>query len=333
VDRGIERFVRYSLLKRRGDSYVALPVGTFEAGYRNDADRIRQFQTFFDRLNQSELPRGAEELRRAVDAAIYNVLLKGGTERTRELMAALGRMLRRMVTTSETRLPSRGLNAQDWLDACGFEFAGVRIAAALASIFTRDVGSLADNLSRADRRFAWTGGDLASRMISVLERRLQLANAAESDANPLGGACALQPGDATTFIEGSVDDALIEDLLFAFATLDWKDFKAPSQEKSCEVLPVYAVLKHLFLPGEIKRGPEPKKLRGDPRVLSLLKAGNVEEAAGMAVHRLRVAGFRPLEVDYMGGMDATRLAASLLIPVLQSWALGAGIFHEEKENS
>ena len=29
VDRGIDQFVRYSLLKRRGDSYVALPVGTF----------------------------------------------------------------------------------------------------------------------------------------------------------------------------------------------------------------------------------------------------------------------------------------------------------------
>ena len=38
VDRGIDRFVRYSLLKRRGDSYVALPTGTFTAGYRSEAD-------------------------------------------------------------------------------------------------------------------------------------------------------------------------------------------------------------------------------------------------------------------------------------------------------
>jgi len=338
VDRGIESFVRYSLLKRRGDSYVALPVGTFSAKYRSDADRIRQFQTFFDRFNRSELPRGAEELRRGVDSAIYNVLLRGllpgRKDRIRELMAALGRMLRRIATTSDSRLPSRGLKAADWLDACGFDVTEVRIAAAIASIFTRDVGSISDNLSRADRRFAWSGADLAGRMISVLERRLQLASALESDSNPLGGACALHPGDATSFIEGSVDDALIEDLLFAFTILDWQGFEKPVIAGEIrEVMPVYTVLKHLFLAGEIRRGPEPKRLRSDPRILSLLKAGNIEEAAGLAVHRLRVAGFRPLQVDYTGGMDTKRLAASLLIPVQSGWALGAGIFHEEKDNS
>jgi CRISPR-associated protein Csx17 len=331
VDRGIERFVRYSLLKRRGDSYVALPVGTFATKYRSEADRIRQFQTFLEALSWRELPRGAEELRRGVDAAIYQVLLRGGKERMRELMAALGRMLRRIVTTSDSRLPSRGLKAADWLDACGFEVTEVRIAAAIASIFARDVGSIADNLSRADKRFAWGGADLAGRMVSVLERRLQLASALESDSNPLGGACALNPGDATSFIEGSVDDARIEDLLFAFAVLDWQGFKNPAiAEMNREVLPVYAVLKHLFLAGEIRRGPEPKRLRSDPRILSLLKAGNIEEAAQMAVNRLRVAGFGPLDVRYMGGMGAGRLAASLLIPVWPGRSLGAGIFHEEE---
>ena len=223
VDRGIERFVRYSLLKRRGDSYVALPAGTFATKYRSEADRIRQFQTFLETLNWRELPRGAEELRRGVDAAIYQVLLRGGKERIRELMAALGRMLRRIAITSDSRLPSRGLKAADWLEACGLDIPEVRIAAALASIFARGVGSLADNLSRADKRFSWTGADLAGRIISVLERRLQLASSVESDGNPLGGACAIHPGDATSFIEGSVDDVLIEDLLFAFyATLDWQ---------------------------------------------------------------------------------------------------------------
>jgi CRISPR-associated protein Csx17 len=48
VDRGIDRFVRYSLLKRRGDSYVALPTGTFTARYRSEADLIRNFRTFFE---------------------------------------------------------------------------------------------------------------------------------------------------------------------------------------------------------------------------------------------------------------------------------------------
>jgi len=129
---------------------------------------------------------------------------------------------------------------------------------------------------------------------------------------------------------------LIEDLLFAFATLDWTNFEAPLAPEPIsrrEVLPVYAVMKHLFLPGEIRRGPEPKRLRADPRIVSLLRAGRIEQAAQIAVNRLRVAGFRPLDVDYIGGMDAGRLAASLLVPVWQGKALGAGIFHDEEKDN
>ncbi len=334
VDRGIDQFVRYSLLKRRGDSYVALPTGTFPTGYRSESDRIREFQEFLGHMDRRELPKGAEDLRRNVDSAIYQVLLTGGKDRMRELMAAMGRMLRRIATTTESRLPFRAFSARSWLNECGIELVEVRIAAALASLWSRESGSMADNLSRGDeKRFAWTGGDLCERLRCVLVRRLQMANAAEANANPLGGAYAIHPGDATLFIEGSVDDVLIEELLFAFVVFDWQglDF---SLYRSAEVLPTYAVLKHLFLPGEIKIGSEPKRLRADPRILSLLAAGNIADATGIAVHRLRVAGFRPLDVTYNnGGVDPCRLAAALLIPVWSGKRLASGIFHEEEQPS
>lgn len=335
VDRGIGRFVRYSMLERRGKGYyVALPTGTFPTGYRTESDRIREFQQFLDRLHARDLPKGADDLRRNVDSAIYQVLLAGGRKRMLELMAALGRMLRRLATTTEYRLPSRGLNAESWLAECDFvHVAEVRIAAAIASIYTREVGSIADNLSRSDKRFAWTGADLSSRMVSVLDRRVQSAGAADLTSNPTGGACALHPGDATLFIEGSFDDGLIEDLLFAFVTLDWKDFSAPQYDRPAEVLPTYSVLKHLFLTGEIMIGPEPKRLRADPRILSLLTAGNVEAATEIAVQRLRIAGFRPLDVSYQGGVDWHRLAASLLIPVWPGKVLASGIFHENEQSN
>ena len=118
VDRGINRFVRYSLLKRRGDSYVALPVGTFPTGYVAASDRIREFQAFLDQIDRRGVPKGAEDLRRNVDSAIYHVLLKGGKDRMRGLMAALGCMLRRIATTTDSRLPFRGLRACLWLDEC-----------------------------------------------------------------------------------------------------------------------------------------------------------------------------------------------------------------------
>ncbi|HWB97545.1 MAG TPA: type I-U CRISPR-associated protein Csx17, partial [Bryobacteraceae bacterium] len=323
VDRGIERFVRYSLLKRRGDSYVALPIGTFPTGYRRNADLIRKFQTFLDAL--SDLPK---DLRRGIESAVYQALLADSEQNMCNLMAALGRVLRRVATTTETRLPSRALQAGPWLEACGFEARPeVRIAAALASIWTPEIGRLADHLSRDSKNFAWTGVSLAHRLISVLDRRLQVANAAELGANPLGGSCAIDPGDATLFIEGSVDDALIEDLLFAFLALDWKDF-VPIRYSSAEVLPVYAVLKYLFLPGKITRGDESKYLPADRRTLSLLVAGDIAGAAGIAVHRLRIGGFRPLDVTYPGGIDSARLAAALLFPVRLKKLSTCGIFQQ-----
>lgn len=331
VDRGIDRFVRYSLLKRRGDSYVALPAGTFPARYRSNADLIREFGNFLDNLR--DLPKGAEDLRRSVDSAVYRALLAPGHESMGELMGALGRMVRRVATTTETRLPMRALKAGPWLSACGFDTRpDVRIAASLASIYTRGIGPVSDNLTRAGKRFAWTGSGLPDRLVSVLDRRLQAANAVEMSTNPLGGSCAVDPGDATLFIEGSVDDAFIEDLLFAFLVFDWQDFSTPGHS-SAEVLPVYALLKCLFLPGEIKGGDEPKRLVADRRVLSMLAAGSTEDAAGMAIHRLRIAGLRPLEVTYAGGVDPRRLAASLLIPVRQWKLLATGVFHKEETST
>jgi CRISPR-associated protein Csx17 len=328
IDRGIDRFVRYSLLKRRGDSYVAMPAGRFPVRYRSRSDLIRQFQQFFDVLNVPE------DLARGVQTAIYDALLTDRPDCIRELMAALGRLLRRIFTTAESRLPARVLKASPWLQACGFtdpKLAEVRIAAALASIWTPGVGSMADNLSRADKRFAWVGNSLSARMASVLDRRIQLATANEVRSNPLGGSCALDPGDATLFIESSVDDSLIEDLLFAFAVLDWQDFTAP-QVPSAEVLPIYALLKALFLPGEIRAGKEPVLLHADPRILPALAAKDISRAADVAVARLRVARLRPLDVTYRGGVDSSRLAASLLIPVRPGKVLRAGILHPEEDS-
>src|SRR5205085_2533127 len=94
VDRGIEQFVRYSLLKRRGDSYVALPAGKFPTGYKSETDLVRELQGFLNRLDARKLSKSVDDLRRNIDAAIFQVLLKGGKERVREMAAALGRLVR-----------------------------------------------------------------------------------------------------------------------------------------------------------------------------------------------------------------------------------------------
>jgi CRISPR-associated protein Csx17 len=331
VDRGIHRFVRYALLKRRGDSYVAVPAGIFEPQYRSEADFVREMQGLLERYSWLW---PSKESRRQIDAAMMNVLSGKDGVSMRDVMTALGRMLRRVGMGSGSRLPSREFPAKPWLAACGYSGAvEVRIAAALASLFTRAIGSMADHLSRGHNRFAWEGSTLAARLLSVMQRRLQIGIAEETEVNPVAGRCEVHPGDATLFIEGSVDDDLIEELIFAFVTLNWGEFKGMDEAiVAAEVSPVHAVLKALFLPYKVEVNGEGKRLAGDSRIFSMLRAGDVGAACRVAVHRLRVAGLRPLQVEYSGGVDAERLAGSLLIPVWQRSVLGAGILHEnEKE--
>jgi CRISPR-associated protein Csx17 len=332
VDRGIERFVRYNLLKRRGDSFVAVPTGTFDTRYRSEADLMREMRSFLDR--HSWLWPAKDGTRRQIDAAMMNVLAGKDGASPRDVMVALGRRLRRVGMTTEHRLPFQELSARPWLQACDFDKAEVRIAAALASLFTRDVGSMADHLSRGDNRFAWEGTTLPARLLSVLQRRLQIGVAEETEVNPVRGRCEIHPGDATLFIERSVDDDLIEELTFAFVTLKWGEFERMEKGiAAAEVSPIHALLKVLFLPGKVEVNGEGKRLAGDARVLSLLRAGDIGAATQIAVHRLRVAGLRPLQLEYLGGVNAERLAGSLLIPVWVQDLLTAGILHAKEKQA
>ncbi len=334
VDRGIDKFVRYNLLKRRGDSYIAMPAGVFPTGYRSQSDQIRELRPLLARIDSSKIPAGAESLRRAIDAAIYEALLHedGKAARLRELMASLGRFLRWVGRTGASIYFRAELSANDWIRGCGAT-REVRIAAALASIYDRETGAIRDNLFMSASKFAWTGRSLPERMASVLEKRMRVAEAEQSQQNPFGAGYALHPGDATLFIEGSIEDNLVEDLLFAFTCLNWKDYRPVPSEESAEVLPVYAVLKCLFLPHSVLANGEKVQIRTDSRILPLLSAGRIEDAANIAVHRLRIAGLNPLRIHYQGGMDARRLAASLLIPVRYGRKFTGPIlqWHEMKE--
>ncbi|MCL4401402.1 MAG: type I-U CRISPR-associated protein Csx17, partial [Acidobacteria bacterium] len=289
VDRGIQAFVRYNLLKRRGDSYVALPTGVFNVEFRSISDRIRELGPILDRLDWIKFPPAAGGLRRAIDAAMFQALLHGKPEHLRAVMGALGRLLRWVGRSGQEFQPKACLNPASWIDACGAS-EEVRIAAALSSFYPPWL--IRHNLFAPDS--VWAGQNLPERMTAVLERRIRDTQSADSRANPLAAAWLLHPGDATVFIEGSVDDELIEDLLFAFTCLDWKQGPVDGPGSTGELLPVYAALKYLFHPSPLKVAGERVRLPPDLRIVPLLRAGRLKDAAAIAEHRLRVAGLNPV---------------------------------------
>ncbi len=326
VDRGISGFVRYSLLKRRGDSYICLPAGRFSVDYRPDSDLIREIPALIDvaeraaKGSQKEAPNSWPALRRAVEEAMFNALLRGGAGVVRDVAAALGAMHRWLLERGSDVLFSTGLSAH-WIERCA-ECADrapeVRIAAALAAMRHPDAGPLAHNLTAGDSQYSWTGRDLPDRMMNTLRRRV--LSGRESVRSPLRSAICASPEDVSRFLDGAVDDRLIEDLVFAFVLVKTPALAWP--ERPGAPWPVYCLLKQMFLPGPVKTPDgETVRITPDLAVPALLSAGRIEEAAGIAQRRLRVAGFQPVPAPYAGGLDARRLAASLLILVSHTQVL------------
>ncbi len=350
VDRGVSEFVRYSLLKRRGDSYVALPAGRFPVRTRSEADLIRQLEPILVKLDRflrdfgKNPPARFLSARREIDEAAYAALLHGGASRLKAVIAATGRFERLLAQrdpAKEPRLrsPVAGLKPS-WIVGADDGTIEVRIAAALASIgATGEVGPLHANLAPVDPRkpwawaeggnqMAWTGGSLAARMASLLRRRMLDAERFLCSANPLWSNLRVSPEDVAAFIEGRVDETLLEDLLFGFTWVRW-DGEARAREAQAELRarwssPVepreiqrsYALLKLLFLPGPLPtRRADPLQIRPEAAIVPLLCAGRVEDACRIARRRLYASGVTPVGAEFTNSEGGPRLAAALLIPV------------------
>lgn len=365
VDRGVSEFVRYSLLKRRGDSYVALPAGRFPVRARSEADLIRQVDPILATLDRflrnsgKNAPARLLAARREIDEAIYAALLHGGPSRLKAVVAAIGRLERLLAQrdpTKEPRLPAPLLGLKpSWIVGADDGTVEVRIAAALASIgATEEVGRLRANLAPVDPRkpwawaqggnqMAWAGGSLATRMASVVRRRMLDAKRFLCEAKPLSSDLQLAPEDVAAFIDGAVDEGLLEDLLFGFTWIRWDD-RAGVRDALAELRarwasPVeprtiqrsYALLKLLFLPAPPPTGrADQVQLHSEPAIVPLLCAGRVGDACRIAQRRLYASGATPVRADFTNSENGPRLAAALLIPVRAARRLCGLVLQTEK---
>lgn len=323
VDRAIGGFVRYSLQRRRGDSCIALPAGVFSVRHRALSDLVRELNPLIEQADRAVRSRGKEvpnswpPLLRQVEEAEYNLLLRDTPDLLVDLAAAVGCMHRWLLSREiETYLPRR--LSEGWISSCA-PLPEVRIAAALASLRGTG-GGIWYNLKRNAKEFSWTGRDLAERMLTTLRRRMLAEEAgSEEGGGPFQASCRVSIVDVNRFLEGRVDDGLIDDLLHAFVLVRQVHHRpAPDRE---EPWPAYALLKLLYQP-EAVQGPDGEVLlRPDPRIAALLSSargareGAVAAACAIAQQRLRVAGLAPVEGEYPAGLDPRRLGAALLIPV------------------
>jgi CRISPR-associated protein Csx17 len=360
--------VRYSLLKRRGDSFVALPSGRFPVQARSEADLVRnlepllvQVDRFLSRFKKNEPPARFTSRRREVDEAIYQLLLRGDTVYAKAVIAAIGRLERLFAERDrdkepKLRTPLSGLDPR-WLLAADDGSLEVRIAAALASIGPTDkVGSLRANLTAIDPekpwswshgqgQTAWTGHSLTRRLANVLHRRMMDAERLQCRANPTWGGIALRAEDVAAFIEGGLDESFIEALLFGF-TLIRRDGQETCQNVKAELRtrwarPVirrvvprsWALLKHLFLSTPVTTtGGQDILIRPEPAIIPLLCANRVSNACEIASRRLFSAGLVPTRARIPDGENGTRIAAALLVPIRRLSDLSKLVLHREEDH-
>lgn len=358
VDRGVGAFVRYALIKRRGDSYLALPAGVIEVHYRREADLLRQLDPemdavdrFFARFpSEQGPPTSLVSRRRAIDDARWDVTIHGGAEAMIRLVRAIGALemvLARRDPGKEPRLRSPlGRLGPEWVDACG-DRAEVRVAAAIASITaTGGAGPIRMYLAPLDRdqpgtyapamrTVPYAGVDLSDRLGAVLHRRLYDARtrsgdrAARERGNPTWGRRLARLDDVANYFDpGALDERMIEELIFGFTWVRHAQGGMAHARGSASTAPPlprsYSLLKLVCLPHPITMGDDHIHVVADPNLVPLLRAGRVSDAIGVARHRLLANGILPRRVADLAVVDAAlgrRLAAALLIPVAGTRAL------------
>lgn len=367
VDRGITDFVRYSLLKRRGKSFIALPSGRFPVEARSESDLVRNLHPLLDRVDRflrsftkHDPPARFTSCRREIDEAIYQLLLRGGSAYVKKLMAMIGRMEQLFAERDQTKEPKLhaplyGLDPK-WLLAVDDGSLEVRLAAALASIGPTDkVGSIRANLSPIDpgnpRRWHvgkgqahWLGNSLAMRLANLFQHRMMDAKRLQCRSNPTWGSIKLIVEDAAAFIEGNLDESLVEDLLFGFALIRWDDkdavcqvanelFVRWSKPVAHQVIPrSWALLKHLYWPGPlIESNGKEIKVIPESAIIPLLCANRVGDACTIAARRLFIAGLTTTHARLPDHQDGARIAAALLFPLRSLRSISKLVIHTTGE--
>lgn len=198
VDRGIDGFQRYGLIKRIGKMHLATSLGHFEIPRSKDANTyatlIAEVDGWLERVRKAESPPPRlVQARRRVEEAIFDLCASGKREHLAEILVALGQVQYELARSKKyhdvkdkKHIPPLASMTVAWADECDDGSSEYRIACALASIVDHyGLAPVRVNLEPVEfpsdsRRFDWSqngvrvvwgAGALAQNLAQVLRRR------------------------------------------------------------------------------------------------------------------------------------------------------------------
>ncbi|MCC5836078.1 MAG: type I-U CRISPR-associated protein Csx17 [Opitutales bacterium] len=290
---------------------------------------------------------------RVIDSAVFDYCRFGGKERFQTILIALGQAERELATGAKFResaylRPLRGLSAS-WVEAADDASPEFEIAVALAGIrgtkghplgIRANMEPVAYNNKggldwlEGSTAVVWKRGDLATHLAATLERRALDWLRLSLDDLPIRSSRTVRPETIAAFLHGELDDDKIEALLWGLIGCKVEWATEHKSENALNHLPLprcYPLLKAIFSgihkDTSIPKGLNPQQqgileklafIKPDTRLLQLLRANRVQEANSIATQRTINAGLSPARVDWsheLNGVDSTRLAAALLLPV------------------
>jgi CRISPR-associated protein Csx17 len=342
VDRGLDEFQRYGFQVRNGLSYFATPLTRVAAKKNVSVDLLSDIDAWLDRFRRAAskdtAPASARRALSNLESCIFDLCISHTPERQMAVFIALGQCQatasKSLKWTKENYLsPLYGLR-KEWLKN-GWHLAEFRLAASLASItgkfgqewlplrchlepvnsyFNKECGTLSYRWAEVRTNdVQWSEAALPDVLNNILARRLIL----NEDTEKRFETCA-DLADIKAFIEGETDDTLLADLLWTMSLINWREKGGSPSSRHERVVPptLYALLKLCF-PAAQKAQPEGiQEVPVVPAIHRHAANGNGDQAAAMAIRRLRASGYHPvLKQLTMRGDYAKRTAAALLFPI------------------
>lgn len=345
VDRGLDEFQRYGFQVRNGLSYFATPLTRVSAKKNAAVDLLSDVDQWLDRFRRAATkdtsPASARRALSVLESRIFDLCTSHTPERLNAVFIALGQCeaaaARSLKWAKENYLqPLFGLR-KEWLNHGWNSSIEFRLAASLASIsgrFGKDLLPLRCHLEQVTSYFDKESGTLSFRWAEVPSNHVQWSEAALPDVlnaiasrrfilteEPLQSRSEVWASisDIKAFIEGETHDVLLSDLLWSMSLINWREktsLPASPKERQPVVPTLYALLKLCFPPVQSMLPDGILRVPAVPAIHRHAAKGNGDQAATIAIRRLRASGYHPvLRSLPMRGDYARRTAAALLFPI------------------
>lgn len=336
VDRGIEQFVRYVLLNTRGRSgYVAAPAGAYQTGYMPDINIVKEINPLLNRLDSyiyrlERPPKSLLVLKLNIDNALSNMLTHGISVGIEKLLVSIGKMEMYLSKIQHNDILANppvidGLSP-DWLNLNKEPSNEYIIASAISSIYgirnyLEPLMKMKWNDSVND--YSWNGSNIYARISNVVYRMF-IKNM--DKYSPLSSRLIINPEYATLVIDGDLGGDKLENLLYGLMWIKWNKNKQEDDTKTRKKYDVekskidkplyleYATIKLLYVGNKININEEDIEVKGNAKLIGMLKGNNIKDAYGVAYNTIRSKNIDIIHQDLFNELEGTRLAASLLIP-------------------